>query len=365
MNRLLPSLLALGLCLQGHAQTPYEVTYQTQTEAQTLYLLDVENRQVLDSARVTNKQAIFRGQVAQPLVAAISSLPRLGMEMTPLLLDGQALTLNSDGAGTLSVQGSTPNQRYAAYLNQVNARQAAQQALKQEYRQLAQEHKGQVPDTTMARIETAYEALADDIKQATQDLLQSNKDNLAPLLPLLTMSDFLGYDYVEQYLQDYTYANRESLAELKAFIAKEKSKRPGARVLELTLPNLEGQPVNLTDYVGKGQYVLVDFWASWCGPCRQEMPTVVAAYQRYHSKGFEVVGISLDKQKEAWTKAVKDMQMTWPQMSDLKGWQSEAASAYNIRSIPTTILYGPDGTVLATNLRGQELLARLAAIFGE
>lgn len=129
---------------------------------------------------------------------------------------------------------------------------------------------------------------------------------------------------------------------------------------DIKLPNETGKKIAISDFVGKNnKVVLLDFWASWCGPCRKEMPTIVEAYNKYKSKGFEIIGISLDDNQDAWTRAIKSMNMTWPQMSDLGGWRSEAAALYNVTSIPFTLLLDKDGQVIAMNLRGEQLLKKL------
>ena len=120
--------------------------------------------------------------------------------------------------------------------------------------------------------------------------------------------------------------------------------------------------LKISDVVSKNKYTLIDFWASWCGPCRREMPNVVAAYKEYNKKGFGIVGVSLDSDAEAWKKAIKDMGMTWDHMSDVKGWQCEGAALYGVNSIPATVLVAQDGTIIARNLRGEAIKEKLAEL---
>lgn len=128
---------------------------------------------------------------------------------------------------------------------------------------------------------------------------------------------------------------------------------------DATLVTLQGDTVQLSDYVGHHKFVLVDFWASWCGPCMREMPNVKAAYTRYKSRGLEIVGISLDKQKASWQGAVKRVGITWPQMTDMCENGSKIASIYGVRYIPYVLIFDQKGNIVASNLHGEEMLQRL------
>jgi thiol-disulfide isomerase/thioredoxin len=129
---------------------------------------------------------------------------------------------------------------------------------------------------------------------------------------------------------------------------------------DFSIADTSGKPLQLSSL--KGKYVLVDFWASWCGPCRKENPNVVAAYQKYHDKGFEIVGVSLDTQKDAWMKAIAKDGLAWNHVSDLKGWQSGIVKQFGIHAVPTSFLLDKDGKVIANNLRGEALLEKLGSL---
>ncbi len=135
---------------------------------------------------------------------------------------------------------------------------------------------------------------------------------------------------------------------------------PGKMAPDITLPDVNGKPFSLSSL--RGKYVLVDFWASWCAPCRQENPNVVANYKEFKNKNFTVLGVSLDQQKSAWLKAIKDDGLEWKQISDLKFWNSEAAQKYNVQAIPFNVLIDPQGKIIATELRGSALHDKLAEV---
>lgn len=135
----------------------------------------------------------------------------------------------------------------------------------------------------------------------------------------------------------------------------------GSEVPDIELPTPSGEMLKLSSL--RGKYVLIDFWASWCGPCRRENPNVVRLYNKYHNQGFDIFGVSLDNNASKWQAAIAKDKLTWNHVSDLKGWSSSAARLYNVSSIPFTVLIDPDGKVIGTNLRGQQLEQVLENIF--
>ena len=147
----------------------------------------------------------------------------------------------------------------------------------------------------------------------------------------------------------------ERMAEKQAFIGKQ--------FTDIEMADIAGNPHKLSEYVGNGHWLLVDIWASWCGPCRADMPNMTAAYENYHDKGLNVIGLSLDSQRESWVGAITDLNLPWMHLSDLKGWESIVCNVYKTSSIPDNLLIDPQGKIVARGLRGEALHNKLAELF--
>jgi peroxiredoxin len=167
----------------------------------------------------------------------------------------------------------------------------------------------------------------------------------------------------KQFVQKYKAIDMRSCVEINRQIRNIEGTIIGGEAPDFTMATPEGEQMSLTDL--RGKYVLIDFWASWCGPCRRENPNVVAMYNKYKDRDFEIISVSLDKKKDRWLQAIEKDGLEWHHVSDLKGWQNAAAKTYGVRSIPHTVLLDKEGKILARNLRGPNLEAKLKEIMGD
>lgn len=159
------------------------------------------------------------------------------------------------------------------------------------------------------------------------------------------------------------YQKMEIVSEMRTKAEAQLKTSVGNPYIDFALPDMEGNEIALSSVAGEGKYVLLDFWASWCGPCMAELPYLLSAYEQYHDKGFEIFGVSLDSSRENWVNCVKNNKMGWYHVSTLTRWDTPAVNLYGVSSIPASFLIGPDGTIIARNLREKELENKLKEIF--
>ncbi len=221
-----------------------------------------------------------------------------------------------------------------------------------------------VPDSIAKAIRKEYEIILKEQETSIDQFVTKNDGFTnyfaalfmmqSPPIPLLQKIDEKGMK---------KYANSKYAIILNDFLSKKRTIEINSIAPEITLNDINDKPLSLSSL--RGQYVLIDFWASWCGPCRRENPANVELYNKYHSKGFEVFGVSLDDNKDKWMNAINADKLIWKHVSDLAKWESTAAKAYNVTSIPQTFLLDKEGKVIAAGLRGEELKEKLEELFGK
>ena len=379
MKRVLMLLLALVAmmelpCLADNVK--YTVTGSSAPkDGAKVTLIDQTTKASINSAVVSSGKFEMKGEAEENALLAITVE---GIDdQFPLFNDGKPVKLDV-GKGVLT--GSALNDKLADCDRKNKAAYAEYYSLIEELEALPQD----TPDDKMEEMMSKYRTAINKYADFYVKLIDDNKDSLIPVafveqLPsVVSAADNWNKALGEQKLDELLasnadIANHPYVLDLKRRMAAADAQRNAAaqreqsfvghRFRDLEEPDTEGKPHRLSEYAGKGKWVLVDFWASWCGPCKAEMPNVVAAYKKYHDKGFEIVGLSFDQDKEPWIRAIREWDMPWIHLSDLKYWDTRARAVYNVNGIPDNILIDPEGTIVARGLRGDALEARLAEIF--
>ncbi len=268
--------------------------------------------------------------------------------------------------GTLTLCAQPKEDDRKAQMDNINARTA--QVMKEVNALREKDPKGEQPETKarFAQLSETMDSIYEEQLSLVRSLVRDNKSDMIPAKYIADVMYSLSLEELKALLDPAApYYSSPELDRPKKLLAGMERRAPGTKYTDLQMNDTDDRLASLSQWVGKGQYVLVDFWASWCGPCRQEMPNLVANYEKYHGKGFEIVGVSFDQKKEAWVNSIQKLGMKWPQISDLKGWKCAAAEIYGVSSIPSNILVGPDGTIVAMDLRGEEVGEKLKEIYGE
>ena len=316
-----------------------------------------------DSAQVEVGEFSFRGKLDHPQMMRLLFGEDLGAVQFFAENSEMKVVGNKDSLQSLEVNGSEIHNQYEQFQGKLKSYDKELQKAYATYRKARE----QEDEAGMKEAQEQYQALSENkrafIKQYVHDHAQSV---LAPYITRRHLLSFMEYDALDSLysklaptVKETKYA--EALKERKDVLERTQVGKP---YIDFTLPDTTGTAVSLSDYVGEG-YVLLDFWAAWCTPCRKENPNLVDAYQKYHEKGFEIFGVSFDRKKEAWVQAIHKDNITWPQVSDLNYWDSKAGRMYGVRSIPANFLINSKGKIVGKNLRGEELDEKLSEIYGK
>ena len=362
MNKIVYLFAVGAMALTACSNDPaYKIsgTIENVADGEFVYLSEAKGREMvkLDSAVVTAGAFTFEGRQDEVVNRYITYTPKEGRgpRVDFFLENGNITVAMGENA---SVTGTPNNDIYQAYKTEAAA-------LNKEMRALYEQTKAEgVTEEQKAEIEKQYEELDAKLTDLTFQTIDANITNPVGIHLWPGNSYSMELEQLQALAAKVPaeYQSNERIAKLLSRIEILAKTAVGQKFTDFTLPDPEGNPMKLSDIIAKNKYTLIDFWASWCGPCRREMPNVVAAYKEYNKKGFGIVGVSLDSDAEAWKKAIKDMDMTWDHMSDVKGWQCEGAALYGVNSIPATVLVAQDGTIIARNLRGEAIKEKLAEL---
>ncbi len=287
-------------------------------------------------------------------------------QVVNIILDSADLTVEVDGnspGGQASVVGSPDLDLIEKVQSLVRDAQQSPEAqtIEQEYQVAAQQN----DQAKVEEMQQRYLALMEKASQDAAAILKTERPSLG-LIHLLQNSGILDPDkFIDVYVAaadkfKRDWSDIQSGKDFVTFVDKIKTTAIGQPAPEISLPDPDGKVVTLSSF--RGKYILVDFWAKWCGPCRRENPNVVKAYHQFKGKNFDILGVSLDKTKSDWLQAIAEDGLVWNHVSDLKYFESQAAKDYNINGIPFSILIDPAGTIIAKNLRGNELQRKLAEV---
>lgn len=359
---LLAAAAVFAACNSGNKGYTVTGTVEGAADGDTVYLQTAKGRQLvkLDSAVIANGTFTFEGtqDTAANRYITYKTAEKEGAMMMDFFLENGKINIKLTAGEGDSATGTASNDAYQEIRTQLAGLNSQMMAI---YNSMS--------DTTLTDEQREakgkeMEALQDKMIETTKAGINKNITNPVGVHLLKQNFYYLDVADLDPLMPQIpaAYENDEVIIKIKDNVEKMKATAVGQKFTDFEMQTPEGENVKLSDYVGKGKVVLVDFWASWCGPCRREMPNLVEAYAKYKNKNFEIVGVSLDQSGESWKEAIGKLNITWPQMSDLKYWNCEGAKLYAVSSIPHTVLIDGEGTIIARGLHGDELQQKLAEV---
>lgn len=360
-------LLATSCLIQAQQPTGYTIKGTITDVSNGMVYLEKSGEEQIkkDSAKIVNHNFEFKGKVAE--LAFYNLYLNDQKKGTQFLLENKNLTFTGqkDSLYKAKVTGGPIYTTYLSFYN-VDWKPVTAKAGEIYKRMDVAEKDGSMEQNPSIRkgFDAEFKALGLMNDSIINVYVKRNTSSVASAMVILDR--FINYPYYDNARALMPLLSKEVQQssfgkQIYTALALDEKTATGKQAPVFTMADVDGKKVNLTDF--KGKYVLVDFWASWCGPCRKENPNVVAAYKKYHDSGFEILGVSLDSSKEAWLKAIQTDGLIWHHVSDLKGWKNDAAALYGVKSVPASFLIGPDGKVIGKDLRGEELHQKLESIF--
>jgi len=365
MNKLFLVLIATAACLSCTSKGNFTIngTISKDFDGKKIYLTNRQENGVesIDSAEIKGGRFTFSRTIEKPAVYVISLGNQNNSDdqtyRTVLLCEQGKISVEMKG-GKIKVGGHPVNAAYQKKIEEEKVFHKQLQALNAKYSSV---NPATLSEEEIEKANDEFAAIEDGIKKLNLYFVRDNINNPLGEALFLSMVNHLSVEEMEMAIENAgnEFKSKEIGKTIINVISEMKKVSVGQKFSDLTMPDPSGKKISLSDYAGKGKYVLIDFWASWCGPCIKEMPALVEAYRLYKNENFEIVGVSLDMKADLWKAAITKNNMTWPQMSDLRQWQSEAREIYNFSSIPHTILLDPNGIIVAKDLRGKKLLETL------
>ncbi|WP_206609993.1 TlpA disulfide reductase family protein [Maribellus luteus] len=321
----------------------------------------------IDTADVVDGVAVLEGAVENPSMYYISVLGQRAKALIFVENANMKVTGKADSINFIKIEGSATQDEYAALDEQLKA-------IQKEYMDLYQESVAakQAGDTAkaselMAKVEEIYEGASERMNTIQEDFVKSHPASYVTPVILSQLQYGKQPEELDSMINalDPKIQEVQMIVDMKAQIEKMKKVSIGQIAPDFTQNDPDGNPVKFSEIYSQNELTLLDFWASWCGPCRRENPNVVAVYNDFKDQGFTVFGVSLDRDKDAWLKGIADDGLTWTHVSDLAYWNNAAAQEYAIRSIPSSLLVDKTGKIVEKNKREDELRAFVEGYFAK